>query len=76
MQRLAASRSSPGWIEVQPGWYRDVATVEHRVLIRMVLSDYLAAAVMWQERAAPSLPETTGWRAVTQASRTRRCMAT
>ncbi len=74
MQRMAESRSSPVWIEVQPGRYRYLATVENRVLIRMVLSDYLAAAVMWQERAAPSLPENTGWRVVTHASRTPRCM--
>ncbi len=73
MQRMAES-PSPVWIEVQPGRYRSSATVENHVLIRMVLSDYLAAAVRGQERAAPSLPENTGWRAVTHASRTPRCM--
>ncbi len=41
-----AERLAPVWIEVQPGQYRYVATGENRVLIRMVLSAYLAAAVM------------------------------
>ncbi len=70
-----AERLAPVWIEVQPGQYRYVATGETRVLIRLVPSDDRAAAVRWQERAAWSLPENTGWRGVTPASRTPRCMA-
>ena len=36
-----------GWISVQEGRYRYMAFVAGRVLIRMVLSEYLAAEVTW-----------------------------
>ena len=47
-----AESLGPIWIQVPPGRYRYVATGDYCVLIRMVRSDYRAAAVRWQERAA------------------------
>lgn len=48
MQRMAETLSSPAWIDVQPGRYRYLATVEGGVLIRVVLSEYLAGEVRWR----------------------------
>ncbi|WP_205525908.1 hypothetical protein, partial [Pyxidicoccus trucidator] len=41
----------PGWIEVQPGRYRYLATVvdSGHVIVRMVLSEYLACEVIWSQ---------------------------
>jgi hypothetical protein len=41
----------PGWIEVQPGRYRYLATVVDtgHVIVRMVLSEYLACEVIWSQ---------------------------
>ena len=48
MQRLAmAYPNTPSWIVVQPGRYRYVACVDDIVLVRMVLSEYLACEVIW-----------------------------
>lgn len=46
MQRMAAGEY--GWLEVQPGRYRFLATVGGSTRIRMVLSEYLACAVLWE----------------------------
>ena len=45
MQRMAAGEY--GWLEVQPGRYRFLATVCGSARIRMVLSEYLACEVLW-----------------------------
>ena len=46
MQRMAAGEH--GWLEVQPGRYRFLATVGGSARIRMVLSEYLACEVRWE----------------------------
>ncbi|HYT72288.1 MAG TPA: hypothetical protein VEK78_12965 [Gemmatimonadales bacterium] len=46
MQRLA-EEGSAGWVVVQPGRYRFLAQTGGPVLVRMVLSEYLAAEVTW-----------------------------
>ena len=38
-----------GWIVVQPGRYRYLAYVDSAVTVRMVLSEYLACEVVWEE---------------------------
>lgn len=45
MQRMAAGEY--GWLEVQPGRYRFLATVGGSARIRMVLSEHLACEVLW-----------------------------
>lgn len=47
MQRLVECEQ--GWIEVQPGRYRFLATTDAAVRVRMVLSEYLACEVIWDE---------------------------
>lgn len=50
MQRRAAafrSEPAPGWIIVQPGRYRYLASVGDAVLIRVVLSEYMGCEVVW-----------------------------
>jgi hypothetical protein len=48
MQRLVASFGDGcEWIDVQPGRYRYLAHVGDGVLIRIVLSEYLACEVRW-----------------------------
>jgi len=48
MQRLAVVWPAvPGWILVQPGRYRYLASVGDGVVIRMVISEYLACEVVW-----------------------------
>jgi len=37
-----------GWIELQPGRYRYLASVDEGVLVRMVFSEYLACEVRWR----------------------------
>jgi hypothetical protein len=46
MQRLAISGENQ-WVQVQAGRYRYAAFVAESVTIRMVLSEYLAAEVIW-----------------------------
>lgn len=47
-QRVAVSfPASPGWIDVQPGRYRYLAAVGNSIVVRMVLSEYLACEVVW-----------------------------
>lgn len=36
-----------GWIVVQPGRYRYIARVADEIIVRMVLSEYLACEVVW-----------------------------
>lgn len=51
MQRMAAALAPPGispWVEVQPGRYRYLAVAEGAVLIRLVISEYLACEVIWE----------------------------
>jgi hypothetical protein len=45
MQRIAAGEH--GWIVVQEGRYRFVAAAGGSVIVRIVLSEYLACEVMW-----------------------------
>jgi hypothetical protein len=45
MQRLVCNE--PSWIEIQPGRYRYLATVDAVVRVRLVLSEYLACEVLW-----------------------------
>jgi hypothetical protein len=50
MQRMAVAINGPGvspWIEVQAGQYRYLAVAEGAVLIRIVISEYLACEVIW-----------------------------
>jgi len=49
MQRIAEGTDlGPlGWITVQPGRYRYSATADRGVIVRMVLSEYLAGEVLW-----------------------------
>jgi hypothetical protein len=48
MQRLFANGSlSPEWIIVQMGRYRYLASVGDAVVVRIVLSEYLACEVVW-----------------------------
>jgi hypothetical protein len=51
MQRMliAGSDVFNGWIVVQPGRYRYLAYVDSAVTVRMVLSEYLACEVVWEE---------------------------
>jgi hypothetical protein len=50
MQRLALSDTGTAeWIVVQPARYRYLASVGDGVLIRMVVSEYLACEVLWAE---------------------------
>ena len=48
MVRLLNGEARHGWIMVQPGRYRYAVTVTGGVLVRIVLSEYLAAVVNWQ----------------------------
>lgn len=47
MQRLVHNDND--WIEVQPGRYRYLTTIDAVVRVRLVLSDYLACEVIWNE---------------------------
>lgn len=48
MQRLAVGNLvAPPWTIVQPGRYRYLATVDDRVLVRIVIREYLACEVRW-----------------------------
>jgi len=50
MQRMGAAFSAPGispWIDVQPGQYRYLGVAEGAVLVRIVISEYLACEVLW-----------------------------
>jgi len=50
MQRMAVAFGAPGispWVYVQPGQYRYLAVAEGAVLIRIVISEYLACEVIW-----------------------------
>lgn len=50
MQRMGVAFSTPGispWIYVQSGQYRYLAVAEGAVLIRIVISEYLACEVLW-----------------------------
>ena len=51
MQRMAIGDLKPGgWVEVQPGTYRyAVHQLPEQVLVRIVLREYLAAEVSWDE---------------------------
>ena len=51
MQRMAIGDVQPGgWVEVQPGTYRyAVYQLRNQTLIRMLLRDYLACEVAWDE---------------------------
>lgn len=48
MQRMCAV-GNPAWIEVQAGRYRYLVSSGPPVIIRMVLSEYLAGEVAWSE---------------------------
>jgi len=51
MQRLAedfGTTDRPGWVVVQPGRYRYSATVSDGIVVRIVLSEYLGAEVVWE----------------------------
>jgi hypothetical protein len=53
MQRLAASVTAGfdfdgGWVEVQAGRYRYLAFADGGIIIRMVISEYLACEVVWE----------------------------
>lgn len=39
--------SDTGWIEVQPGQYRYFVVAEGPVIVRFVVSEYLACEVIW-----------------------------
>jgi len=43
---------SPEWIDVQPGQYRYLAVAEQAVVIRIVVGEYLACEVIWDDNAA------------------------
>lgn len=50
MQRLIVAGNDvtdEGWIEVQPGQYRYFVVAEGPVMVRFVVSDYLACEVIW-----------------------------
>jgi len=47
MQRLV--QNAHGWLEVQLGRYRYLATTDTVVRVRLVLSEYLACEVIWSE---------------------------
>ena len=51
MQRMVIGDLQPGgWVEVQPGTYRyAVYQLRNQTLIRMLLRDYLACEVAWDE---------------------------
>ena len=51
MQRMVIGDLQPGgWVEVQPGTYRyAVYQLGNQTLIRMLLRDYLACEVAWDE---------------------------
>lgn len=42
--------SGPEWIDVQPGQYRYLASTEGAIMIRFVVSEYLACEVIWWDR--------------------------
>lgn len=51
MQRMGVAFSAPGispWIAVQPEQYRYLAIAEGAVMIRIVISEYLACEVIWE----------------------------
>ncbi len=49
MQRMAFSnRNSSGWLIVQPGRYRFFTFAGEIVIVRMVISEYLAGEIVWQ----------------------------
>jgi hypothetical protein len=55
MQRMATSSTgTPEWLVVQPGRYRYLAYVDGTVVIRIVLSEYLACEVVWPPDWQPS----------------------
>lgn len=48
MKRLAQStNNTPEWLVVQPGRYRYVAFADDFIVVKMVLSEYLACEVVW-----------------------------
>lgn len=49
LQRMVVSEAGANvpWIEVQPGRYRYLCAVDKGVLVRIVLSEYLACEVVW-----------------------------
>jgi hypothetical protein len=53
MQRLVVSPPrgtvSPGWVVVQDDRYRYLAVAEHSILVRIVVSEYLACEVVWSD---------------------------
>ena len=51
MQRMATGSPQPdGWVEVQPSTYRyAVYQLGNQILVRMLLRDYLACEVAWDE---------------------------
>lgn len=50
MQRLLVVQNDVwnGWIDVQPGRYRYLTAAQGSVLVRCVISEYLACEVLWQ----------------------------
>lgn len=49
MQRIVEGDSPTGWIVVQPGRYRYLAAAgDEGLIVRFVLSEYLAAEVVWE----------------------------
>jgi hypothetical protein len=40
--------TSEGWIEVQPEQYRYFVVAEGPVMVRFVVSEYLACEVIWE----------------------------
>ena len=54
MQRLIIARkdvTAEGWIEVQPDRYRYFVVAAGPVMVRVVLSEYLACEVIWNDNA-------------------------
>ena len=53
MQRLIVSSTPgtvcPGWVIVQHNRYRYLAVAEHSILIRIVVSEYLAGEAVWND---------------------------
>lgn len=51
MQRMVEGYPGglPGWVVVQEGRYRYLAAIGDGVVVRMILSDYLACEVTWQD---------------------------
>lgn len=50
MRRLVVAQDEVcnGWINVQPGRYRYLASAQGSVLVRCVISEYLACEVLWE----------------------------